>query len=173
MAHHRRRLWVDNLKAELLFEEIEVAVAMQQGMTFQNAKTGDEAVDRLANGMAARPEATIVLRGNDGEAFSASREDGESGELAPDAPEGEFIADALENFTEDEVSQGERPAFKLVFEPVGMRIDRSAEVVDPDSGVDDGRDGAIPSPGRGGIAPSYRPSALCREGGERRPGRES
>jgi hypothetical protein len=70
-------------------------------------------------------------------------EESEPGEFAPDAPEVGLVADALQYLAEDEVSQAEALSLELAVQPIGVRIYRSAEVVDPDGGVDDGHAGAL------------------------------
>jgi hypothetical protein len=129
---------VDDLKTEVLLKGVKVAVAVKQGMAVQEAKACDEAVNCLADGMAAPSEETIVLRGNYREFFASGWKDGEPGEFAPDTPEGGFLPDALQDCAQDEVGKSERLSLELAVEPVGVWIHCSAEVVDPDSGVDDG-----------------------------------
>ena len=122
----------------MLLEGIEVAVTVQQGVAVQQAEACDETVDGFADGITANPEMTVVLRGSDCEFLTPGVEDSESGEFAPHAPEVGLLPDALQHLAENEVGQAEALSFDLAVQPIGVRIYRSAKVVDPDSGVDDG-----------------------------------
>jgi hypothetical protein len=126
------------LEIEVALERVEVAVAVKQGVAVPKTKACDEAVNYLADGMAAPPEETIVLPGCYRKFLSACAKDGEHRELAANPFECGFVADALQDFAKDEIGQTERPLPELAVEPAGVRIHCSAEVVDPDSSVDDG-----------------------------------
>jgi hypothetical protein len=86
--------------------------------------------------MAPFSEETVILRGGYREFFSPGWKDVEPGEFAPEAPEGGFVADTLENLAKDEIGQTKRLPLELAVEPIGMRIHCSAEVFNPHSAVD-------------------------------------
>jgi hypothetical protein len=127
-----------DLEIEVALERVEVAVAVKQGVAVQKTKACNEAVNYLADGMAAPSEETIVLRRGYRKFLSACVEDGEDGELAANPFECGFVADALEDFAKDEIGETERLLLELPVEPAGVRIHCSAEIVDPDSSVDNG-----------------------------------
>jgi hypothetical protein len=64
-------LWMNNTQTELLFEGIEIAVAVKQRMAFAETEDRNQAADRLPNGMAACSQKAIGLRRSDCQVFSA------------------------------------------------------------------------------------------------------
>jgi hypothetical protein len=129
---------MDDLEPEVLLEGIEVAVAVKQRMSFEKAKGRNQAVDRFADGMAALPEEAVVLCRGNRQIFSTGPEDGELQQFAASAPECCFVADTLQDLAKDEVSQAEWLGWKFAFEPTGVRVYCSAQIINPNCGVDDG-----------------------------------
>ena len=54
-------LGMDDLQTEVVFEGVEVAVVVEEGVAFGDAEGGDNAVDGLADGNAACAEETVVV----------------------------------------------------------------------------------------------------------------
>ena len=55
-------LWMDDVQAELLLEDIEVAIAMQQRMVVADAVRRNQQIDGLADGAAGIAKEPIMLR---------------------------------------------------------------------------------------------------------------
>jgi len=51
---------MNNAQTQVSFEEVEVAVAMQEGVAVCDAEGGDEAVDCFADSVALGTETTVV-----------------------------------------------------------------------------------------------------------------
>jgi hypothetical protein len=126
----------DHESKELL-EGLEIAVAVQEHVTFAKAERGDEAVNRLANGSPAGAKVAIVARRSGGELDSAGLEDLEFAEVAQHSGGLVLRREPLEDLAEHEIEKPHRLTLDLSVEPVRLRGRRAVEVVDPDRGVDD------------------------------------
>ena len=74
-------LRMDDSQGEMVFKGIEVAVAVQEDVSMQDAIRGDEAVDRLTNGLATSAKSSIVAGCFDCKSFSTRIEDIEMAEF--------------------------------------------------------------------------------------------
>ena len=92
---------MENTKAKMLFEKIEISVAVEQGMSAGKTKRRDQAVDGLANGVASRSEETIVLRRGDSQCLASGVEDLKFGHVPANSREGGVSANSLEHLAQD------------------------------------------------------------------------
>jgi hypothetical protein len=130
---------VDDGEIEKGFERIEVAIAVQRRMMFTQAERRNQAIDRLAYGVSAAAQRAIVPRRISSKVDAARVEHLQLEQLSLDAPGDALVTYALQDFTQDQISDGETLPVERSVEPVGFRIRHAAEVVDPDGGVDDDR----------------------------------
>jgi hypothetical protein len=129
---------VNNSKAEIFLERVEIMVSVKQGMALRQTESCDEAVDGLPNRMAAGSKETIVLCGGDGQRLTSTGKHLELEQVAPDAREGGFSTDSLENLAQNEIGQPQALLVQLSVEPISVWIHGSCEVADPDSGIHNG-----------------------------------
>jgi len=87
----------------MLFEGIEVAVAMKQCKVFRDAEGGDQAINGFTDGDAAALQRVIVSGCANGKTRSGNIEDGQSQEGALGEPKAPLVTDSLQDFTENQV----------------------------------------------------------------------
>ncbi len=124
-------------QVEELLEGVEIAVAVQERMTFAEAERRDETIDGLANSPPLRSQQTVVGRRVRRQDDSSGFEDLKPLQL-PEHPRRFAVGwNALKNLTHHQIEQTESLLRRLVVEPIGLRRSHAVEVVDPDGRVDD------------------------------------
>lgn len=84
---------------EVLFEGIEVAIPMYQGMSSDKTEGCNEAIDSFSNGLSSRPEDAMVLGGRYRQILSSHRENRKTRQLSTDSSEINLISDTLKHLT--------------------------------------------------------------------------
>ncbi len=118
----------------MLYEGVEIAIAVEQRDVIENAAAGDEGVDRLADGDALSMQLLVVARGLDGDSLTNDRNVVELTEPCSLSIEIAPVAGALKDFDQHEVTnrqslfaKDEAPArFRLESAAVGKEIDPNA-----------------------------------------------
>ena len=122
---------------EQTFERIEITITVQQRMPVMQAERRDEAVNRLADGVATGAEQPIIARGGSCQLDAARLEDLYRQQVALECRRRRVISNALQQLTQDDVRHAQSLAIQFDVQPIRLRILRAVEIVDPDGGIDD------------------------------------
>jgi len=110
---------------------------MQKGIALSDAERRNEAIDGLTNGASSPPQRAVIACGLAGQVDAAGFEHFESQQEFLDLFGRVVVAETLEHFAEDDVGQRETLPIQFLIQPVGLGTSRAAQVVDPDSCIDD------------------------------------
>ena len=108
---------------------------MQKGMTFDQAKGCDQAIDGLPNRKTPRSKRPVVLCGRDGQILASRGEYLELRQVTPDTRKMRISLNPLQDLAQDEIGQSEALLIQFPIKPIRVRIRRSPQVFDPDSGI--------------------------------------
>ena len=112
---------MDHTQAEMRFEGMKIAVAMEQLMIKIDAKRGNEAVNRSAYGDTLAAKNSIVLSSGDCKLGAARVEDGKLEQVPSELAESIVSTCTLQDLTENETRQAN---FLIIanggFQPTGM-----------------------------------------------------
>ena len=137
---HRRvlvGLRVNHFEVQQLFEGVEVAVAVEQGVRLAQAERRDETVDCLAHRPAALAEAPMVICSRGREFDPASIENLETPQAPQHANGLRIGGEPLKDLADHEIEKPQAPPRKLPVQPRRLWGGHAVEIVDPDAGVDD------------------------------------
>jgi hypothetical protein len=124
---------MEDAKPEVLFERIEVAVAMQQGVAMHDTESGDQAIDRSTDGDAGGSKMPIILRAEDGEIIAAGIEYFEVGQFFQSLCKDRIQSNALQHFAKNPICKTYSFDPDMAIKPDGMVVMASFVVVDPDA----------------------------------------
>ena len=116
----------------MLFEGLKIVIAMEQFKIVRDTKRCNQAIDRFPDGNSTELKCVIISGCSDGETRSRDIENREGQESPLGEPETLFVADSLQDLTEDQVRQANCAEAKGIFEPGGLRVDDVVQIVDPD-----------------------------------------
>src|SRR6266571_7907045 len=146
---------------------------MQQGIPALDASGCNHRIDGLTNGHAACAERPEILRRLNRDFLSAQLYDDQRSQHRPGLVEVSFVSEALQDLRQNQVTDGQRFVAKQPLEFLGLRGDRSFEVIDPHAGIDENQLSlliALRSPCQSSLPRSLRISAcLLRRSKVRRP----
>jgi|HubBroStandDraft_5_1064220.scaffolds.fasta_scaffold175806_1 hypothetical protein len=128
---------MDNLQTEPSLKRIEIVVAVQKLVLGLQTESGNQAIDSLADRIAARTQVPIILGGDDGQATASGLKNLELQEVGLGSRKRALVPNALEYFAKDEVRQSEPLPLQFAVEPMRFGILGAAQIVDPHGGVDD------------------------------------
>jgi hypothetical protein len=106
-------------------------------MPVKEAKRGNQAVDRLAYGSPPLTKIPEISRRFDSQLLATSFENLELTKFAQDSYKRILISDALQSFAENQVRQPKALPTELAIEVVGLFVLQTAQIVDPDRGIND------------------------------------
>lgn len=124
-------------KTQEFLELPEIGVAVQQGMTAQDAKGGDQAINGFANRAAFATQRSKILRRGNRDLFSAGIKQLEFQKVRADHVKLTIAGYALQDLAENQVSQAESCAASFTIEPIGFGVARAPQVIHPDGRVHD------------------------------------
>jgi hypothetical protein len=127
---------MDDRQLQEFLEGFEIPIAMDERVLIANAKRGDETINRFPNSVASAAKDAIIQRCFSGQIDTARVEHLKLQQLALDIF-GNFVANTLQDFTENQVDEAQALAIEFHMNPIGFGIRNAFQVVDPDGGVDD------------------------------------
>jgi hypothetical protein len=111
-------------------------IAVQQRVAVQNAKAGDQAINRLANSVALFPDRSEILGRRNGQLLATRVKKFEIQKLSQDPLELPIASYALQDFTEGKIRKPESPVVQLTLEPFHLRGAAPPEIIHPYGRVD-------------------------------------
>src|SRR6266581_476151 len=123
-------------KAQVLDEGIEVPVAVKKRQAALDAARGDHRVDRLAHGDPERSQHSKVPGGLNRNFLPRQVHDQQRRQQLPGLVEVAVSDEALQHLGQDQVAGRKRLAAEQRVQLLRLRRRSSAEVVDPDAGID-------------------------------------
>src|ERR1700680_1702484 len=106
-------------------------------MPVAKAKRGNQTVDGLADGESPLTEPPKVFRSLDSQFLTTSLKYFELAKFTQDSCERLFVSDTLKSLVENQTMQSEEVPTKLAIKVVGLFIPQTAQIVDPDRGIND------------------------------------
>jgi hypothetical protein len=110
---------------------------MQKRMALSDAERRNEAIDRLLNGATSPSQRPVIACGLAGQIDAAGFEHFKFQQDFLDLFGRFVVAETLQHFAEDDVGQRETLPIQFLIQPVGLGTPRAAQIVDPDSCIDD------------------------------------
>jgi hypothetical protein len=126
---------VHNSQAQEPFEMIEVTISMQQRMALQETKRRYQTVDRFADRVPMLAKAAEIPCGLDCQSSATRFKQFKVAKFLQDSRKCLLVADSLEGLTKKQIREAEALATDLTIEVVGFFVMGTAQVVDPDSGI--------------------------------------
>jgi hypothetical protein len=111
-------------KPEVLFERIEVAVAMQQGVTMHDTESGDQPIDRSTDGDGGGSKMPIILCAEDGEIIAAGIEYFEVGQFFQSLCKDRIQSNALQHFAKNPICKTYSFDPDMAIKPDSMGLSR-------------------------------------------------
>jgi|SRR3984885_486523 hypothetical protein len=128
---------MDDLQTQHSLKRIEIMITVQKLVLGLQTESGNQAIDGLADRIAARSQVSIILGGSDGQATASSLENVELQEVGLGSRKHALVPNALEYLAEDEIRQSEPLPLQFAVEPMRFRILGAAQIVDPHGSIDD------------------------------------
>src|ERR1700683_1644358 len=130
---------MDDLQTHHSLKRIEIMITVQKLVLGLQTESGNQAIDGLADRIAARSQVSIILGGSDGQATASSLENVELQEVGLGSRKHALVPNALEYLAEDEIRQAEPEPLPLqcACEPMRFRILGAAQIVNPHGSIDD------------------------------------
>ena len=117
------------------FKRLEIGISVQKRMPPVDAKRRDEAIDRLADGSALRPERAIVAGGCLRQVDSACGHDFEALQRRGHSRYVCFVVHALQNLTDTQIQHTKALLCQFGLQPPHLGRACAPEVVNPDARV--------------------------------------
>jgi hypothetical protein len=124
-------------KPQAFLKGIKIAIAVQQGVPFPEAKRCDEAIDRPANSMTALPKDSEVPSRCYREFRAARWKYLAPAEFGKHAIESALVGNALQHLAQNDVYHAQAPALKFCLQPLHLGIAGVAKIINPDRGIND------------------------------------
>lgn len=118
-------------------QHVEITIVVQKFVVVHQAAGADQHVDGLANGDAATAESSIIRGGLQRDVATSHFQELKRLEQVHCSLGVAFGGEALQQFGEDQVSDGQHSLAEQRVQQAGLRCGQSVEVIDPDGGVDD------------------------------------
>lgn len=128
---------MDHTQSAQLLEDIEVPIAMEQGMLMTNAIRRNEEIDGLTDRAAGGAKGPVMRGGVNGQSHIVQFQNLECRQLGMDERSFTIGAKSLQQLGQDERRQAKPLAVQLQIEPLGFGIGDAVDEVDEDAGVDD------------------------------------
>lgn len=132
-----RQLWMNYGQSKVFFECVEITIAMQQRMFFQQAETGDKTVNRFAHRTTASSQDTVIRRSRYREFDASGFENLKFEQIAAHPVKGCVAIHTLQHLAKNDVSQPKPLPAQLTVEPGGVGVPGAAQIIDPDCCIDD------------------------------------
>ena len=95
--------WADYGESKELFEGIEVAISVQEGMFLSKTERSNQAIDGLAHGVTLLTKLPKIPSRRDSHLHPARLENLKLAEFALHSREGDIVANTLKDLTEDQI----------------------------------------------------------------------
>jgi hypothetical protein len=106
-------------------------------MTVTDAKGGNQTVDGLADCASPLTETPEISRGLDCQFLATGLEYHEIAKITQDSSERLLVSDTLKSLRENQVRESKALAIELAVKVIGFLVPQTAQIVDPDSGIND------------------------------------
>src|SRR3954447_9556552 len=128
--------WSDHYaQSEVLGEGIEIPVVVQQLIPALDASGCNHRIDGLANRYAQPAQCAEILRRLNGDFLPAQLHHHQRSQHFPGVMEIPFVMEALEDLSQNQVTDRQGLMTKEPIEPICLRRDRPFEVIDPHAGI--------------------------------------
>src|ERR1035437_1006238 len=124
-------------QTEVLGERIKIPGVGQQVIPAFDASGCNHSIDGLANGHAEPAQRAEILRRLNRDCLAAQLHYHQRSQHFPSVIEVSFVVEALQDLSQNQVTNGQRLLAKQPVECFGLRRDRPLEVIDPHAGIDE------------------------------------